>query len=141
MQLCTVAPACSDGEGGGAGGQGIEDNTNFDIVTLRRNIYLTIMSALSYEETCHKLMKLKMPDGLEVELINMVLECCSQVRRGWGTIRTCMRVCVYVYVYVCVYVYVHVPFSPHFVTWTCPCTPCTAVCDTSRRRPTPATLA
>lgn len=65
--------------GGGAGGGGVEDKTEVDIVTLRRTIYLTIMSALDFEETCHKLMKLKIPDGLEVELINMVLECCSQV--------------------------------------------------------------
>ena len=67
------------GGGGGAGGGGVEDKTEVDIVTLRRTIYLTIMSALDFEETCHKLMKLKIPDGLEVELINMVLECCSQV--------------------------------------------------------------
>jgi pre-mRNA-splicing factor CWC22 len=56
----------------------MQDHTQVDVVTLRRTIYLTIMSSLDFEETCHKLMKLNIPEGLEDELINMVMECCSQ---------------------------------------------------------------
>jgi pre-mRNA-splicing factor CWC22 len=57
----------------------IEDKTEIDVIGLRRTIYLTIMSSLDFEETVHKLMKLNIPDGQEHEVINMVLECCSQV--------------------------------------------------------------
>jgi pre-mRNA-splicing factor CWC22 len=39
-----------------------------DLVNLRRTVYLTIMSAVSFEECCHKLLKLKIPDGYESEL-------------------------------------------------------------------------
>ncbi len=84
----------SDGSGSGSDDDGedesedeapaantaVEDKTEVDVVTLRRTIYLTIMSALDFEETCHKLMKLNIPEGSEMELVNMVLECCSQVR-------------------------------------------------------------
>ena len=38
------------------------------------------MSSLDYEECVHKLLKLQVPPGLEIELCSMVIECCSQER-------------------------------------------------------------
>ncbi|RAK74809.1 MIF4G-domain-containing protein [Aspergillus fijiensis CBS 313.89] len=58
----------------------IKDQTNADLVNLRRTIYLTIMSSIDFEECCHKLMKISLPTGLESELPSMVIECCSQER-------------------------------------------------------------
>lgn len=56
----------------------IKDQTNTDLVNLRRTIYLTIMSSLDFEEACHKLMKVQLPPGQEPELPSMIIECCSQ---------------------------------------------------------------
>lgn len=56
----------------------IKDQTNTDLVNLRRTIYLTIMSSLDFEEACHKLMKIQLPAGQEPELPSMIVECCSQ---------------------------------------------------------------
>lgn len=65
---------------------------------MRRVIYLTIMNALNYEEAVHKLLKVQLEEGqevcalsnylkestelnlLQIELIRMVIECCSQER-------------------------------------------------------------
>ena len=58
----------------------IKDQTNTDLVNLRRTIYLTIMSSVDFEECCHKLMKVTLPAGQEPELPSMVIECCSQER-------------------------------------------------------------
>ncbi len=58
----------------------IKDQTNTDLVNLRRTIYLTIMSSVDFEECCHKLMKVTLPPGQEPELPSMVVECCSQER-------------------------------------------------------------
>ncbi|UZJ55260.1 hypothetical protein CBS101457_004580 [Exobasidium rhododendri] len=58
----------------------IQDKTETNLVNLRRTIYLTIMSSASFEEAVHKLMKLNIPEGQEIELCNMVIECCSQER-------------------------------------------------------------
>ena len=58
----------------------IKDQTNTDLVNLRRTIYLTIMSSSQAEESVHKLMKLNLPSGQEGELISMIIECCSQER-------------------------------------------------------------
>ncbi|KAG2200630.1 hypothetical protein INT47_007374 [Mucor saturninus] len=58
----------------------IMDQTNNDIIELRRKIYLTVMSSVNFEEACHKLMKLHIPEGHEVELCNMIIECASQER-------------------------------------------------------------
>ncbi|KAI0029326.1 MIF4G-domain-containing protein, partial [Vararia minispora EC-137] len=60
--------------------EGIEDRTQTNLVNLRRIIYLTIMNALNYEEAVHKLLKVQMKEGEEIELVNMVIECCSQER-------------------------------------------------------------
>ena len=56
----------------------IKDQSNTDLVNLRRTIYLTIMSSIDPEECCHKLMKVSLPAGQEHELPSMVIECCSQ---------------------------------------------------------------
>lgn len=58
----------------------IKDQTNTDLVNLRRTIYLTIMSSIDFEECCHKLMKITLPPGMEHELPSMIIECCSQER-------------------------------------------------------------
>ncbi|KAI8333434.1 MIF4G-domain-containing protein [Chlamydoabsidia padenii] len=61
-------------------GMNIRDETGADVVELRRRIYLTVMSSVDFEECCHKLMKLTIPEGQEIELCNMIIECCSQER-------------------------------------------------------------
>ncbi|KAL7469430.1 hypothetical protein ACHAXS_009689 [Conticribra weissflogii] len=58
----------------------IQDLTETDLVHLRRTIYLTIMSSATFEECTHKLAKMDIPEGRESELINMIIECCSQER-------------------------------------------------------------
>lgn len=58
----------------------IKDQSNTDLVNLRRTIYLTIMSSIDFEECCHKLMKINLPAGQESELPSMIVECCSQER-------------------------------------------------------------
>ena len=58
----------------------IKDQSNTDLVNLRRTIYLTIMSSSDFEECCHKLMKVTLPAGQEPELPSMIVECCSQER-------------------------------------------------------------
>ncbi|KAF8638877.1 hypothetical protein AX17_001932 [Amanita inopinata Kibby_2008] len=60
--------------------QAIEDRTETNLVNLRRVIYLTIMNALNYEEAVHKLLKIQLKEGQEMELTNMIIECCSQER-------------------------------------------------------------
>ncbi|KAG8742664.1 pre-mRNA-splicing factor cwc22 [Ceratobasidium sp. 414] len=71
----------SEGEGGAVADKpGIQDMTETNLVNLRRTIYLTIMNALSYEEAVHKLMKVNIQEGQEIELCNMIVECCSQER-------------------------------------------------------------
>lgn len=58
----------------------IHDMSEKDLINLRRTIYLTIMSSATFEECSHKLSKMDIPLGKEMELINMVIECCSQER-------------------------------------------------------------
>ncbi len=58
----------------------IHDMSETDLINLRRTIYLTIMSSATFEECSHKLSKLDVPMGKEMELINMLIECCSQER-------------------------------------------------------------
>ncbi|KAG6918584.1 pre-mRNA-splicing factor cwc22 [Tephrocybe rancida] len=60
--------------------EGIEDRTETNLVNLRRIIYLTIMNALNYEEAVHKLLKVQIQEGQEIEMVNMIIECCSQER-------------------------------------------------------------
>ncbi|EST04665.2 Initiation factor eIF-4 gamma, MA3 [Kalmanozyma brasiliensis GHG001] len=58
----------------------IHDKTETNLINLRRTIYLTIMSSLDFEESVHKLLKLETPEGQDIELCNMIVECCSQER-------------------------------------------------------------
>jgi len=58
----------------------IIEMTEQDLVNLRRTIYLVIMSSIDFEECCHKLLKMKIREGQEMELCNMILECCAQER-------------------------------------------------------------
>ncbi|TIA93175.1 hypothetical protein E3P99_00316 [Wallemia hederae] len=66
-----VQPATQDG---------IVDQTGTNLVNLRRTIYLTIMNSLVFDEAVHKLMRIQIPEGEEIELCNMIVECCSQER-------------------------------------------------------------
>ncbi|XP_073064711.1 uncharacterized protein [Primulina eburnea] len=73
----------------------ITDETETNLVNLRRTIYLTIMSSVDFEEAGHKLLKIKLDPGQEMELCIMLLECCSQERtylRYYGLLgqRFCM---------------------------------------------------
>ncbi|EJD53001.1 MIF4G-domain-containing protein [Auricularia subglabra TFB-10046 SS5] len=70
----------SDEEAPVADKEGIEDRTETNLINLRRVIYLTIMNALSFEEAVHKLMKVNIQEGQEIEMCKMVIECCSQER-------------------------------------------------------------
>ncbi|KAF2110172.1 hypothetical protein BDV96DRAFT_604238 [Lophiotrema nucula] len=58
----------------------VKDQTNADLVNLRRTIYLTIKSSGGFEECCHKLMRINLPQGMENELTSMIVECASQER-------------------------------------------------------------
>jgi pre-mRNA-splicing factor CWC22 len=54
----------------------ILDQTETNMIALRRTIYLTIQSSLDFEETVHKLMKLNLKPGHEMELCHMVIGEC-----------------------------------------------------------------
>ncbi|KAF2155886.1 MIF4G-domain-containing protein [Myriangium duriaei CBS 260.36] len=58
----------------------IKDQSNTDLVNLRRTIYLTIMSSSAFEECTHKLLRINLPPGLEHEMPSMLVECSSQER-------------------------------------------------------------
>eukprot|EP01022_Parablepharisma_sp_SALTPOND_P003399 TRINITY_DN1135_c0_g1_i1.p1 TRINITY_DN1135_c0_g1~~TRINITY_DN1135_c0_g1_i1.p1 ORF type:complete len:843 (+),score=114.55 TRINITY_DN1135_c0_g1_i1:11264-13792(+) len=58
----------------------ILDFSEKDLINLRRVIYLTIMSSVDFEECAHKLLKLNIREGQELELVNMIIECCMQER-------------------------------------------------------------
>lgn len=56
------------------------DMTGSHLIALRKTIYLTIMSSVDFEECGHKLLKLPIAPSQLHELVNMVIECCSQER-------------------------------------------------------------
>merc|ERR1712088_1034692 len=58
----------------------IIDATETNLISLRRTIYLTIQSALDFEEAVHKLLKLNIKPGQELELCHMIIDCCAQQR-------------------------------------------------------------
>jgi pre-mRNA-splicing factor CWC22 len=58
----------------------IQDQTQTNLVNLRKTIYLTLKSSLDFEEACHKLLKLHLKPGQEKHLCSMVIESCSQER-------------------------------------------------------------
>ncbi|SBT82713.1 pre-mRNA-splicing factor CWC22, putative [Plasmodium ovale] len=54
----------------------IKDMTKQYLINLRKNVYLSIMSSLSFEECVHKLLKLNIKKGYEIEICNMLIDCC-----------------------------------------------------------------
>lgn len=58
----------------------IHDQTEINLVSFRRTIYLAIQSSLDFEECAHKLIKMDFPDSQTKELCNMILDCCAQQR-------------------------------------------------------------
>jgi len=78
----------------------IQDMTEKDLINLRRTIYLVIMSSVDFEECTHKLLKLNIREGQQLELCTMLLECCMQERtyaRFYGL--TAQRLCQVAEVY------------------------------------------
>ncbi|GAA31003.2 pre-mRNA-splicing factor CWC22 [Clonorchis sinensis] len=64
----------------GEGQQTIIDQTETNLVHLRRTIYLMLQSSLSADEAGHRLLQLKIKPGEEYEVASMVLDCCAQTR-------------------------------------------------------------
>jgi len=58
----------------------IKDQSNADLINLRRTIYLTLQSSADPEEATHKLVKLRLPPGQEDELVSMVVESCAEAK-------------------------------------------------------------
>eukprot|EP00457_Paulinella_chromatophora_P002310 gb/GEZN01002314.1/.p1 GENE.gb/GEZN01002314.1/~~gb/GEZN01002314.1/.p1 ORF type:complete len:747 (+),score=137.04 gb/GEZN01002314.1/:74-2314(+) len=58
----------------------IQDKTEATVINMRRRIYMCIMSSLNFQECAHKLLGFPELEGQEVELCNMMIECCSQER-------------------------------------------------------------
>ncbi|XP_006292310.2 pre-mRNA-splicing factor CWC22 homolog [Capsella rubella] len=56
------------------------DEAETNLVNLRRKIYQTIMASIDLEQARHKLLKLKLEPGQEMELCIILLECCGQER-------------------------------------------------------------
>ena len=72
-------------------GTGIRDDTETNLLNLRRTIYLTIQSSANFEEAGHKLLKIQLKEGQEIELARMICECCSQEKtylRFYGLLAT-----------------------------------------------------
>ncbi|TPP61274.1 Pre-mRNA-splicing factor cwc-22 [Fasciola gigantica] len=70
------AAAASDG----LDKQTVIDQTETNLVHLRRTIYLMLQSSLSADEAGHRLLQLKIRPGEEYEVASMVLDCCAQTR-------------------------------------------------------------
>ncbi|KAH9279298.1 Pre-mRNA-splicing factor CWC22 -like protein [Echinococcus granulosus] len=58
----------------------IIDQTETNLVHLRRTIYLMLQSSISADEGAHRLLQLKIKPGEEYEVASMVLDCCAQTR-------------------------------------------------------------
>ncbi|KAJ8452535.1 hypothetical protein Cgig2_000124 [Carnegiea gigantea] len=58
----------------------IKDVIGANLINLRRTTYLIIKSSANFEEAGHKLLKIKLEPGQEMELCIMLLECAA--RRG-----------------------------------------------------------
>jgi len=67
-----------DEEEAAAQQQEIQDQTETDLVNLRRTIYLTIQSSMQSDEAAHKLLKLQIKPGQEKEMLRMIIECGMQ---------------------------------------------------------------
>lgn len=78
--------------------EGIVDETETNLIALRRTIYLTIQSSLDHNECAHKMMKMQMKPGQEVELCHMILDCCAQQRtyeKFFGLLAQVLRLSFY----------------------------------------------
>lgn len=77
-------PESEEGEEGaveGEEGKGvIVDRTETNLVALRKTIYLTIQSSLDFEECAHKLLRMELKPGQEIEMAHMFLDCCAEQR-------------------------------------------------------------
>lgn len=71
-------PAEGDVAVGGIG-DGVEDMTESQLLELRRTIYLTIMSSITFEEVAHKLLKSTEDAHIPV-VAQMIVECCANER-------------------------------------------------------------
>lgn len=58
----------------------VRDLTDEELVTLRRSLYLTIMSSVDFEECIHKILKMNLGVGHEDEVVNMIIDCCENER-------------------------------------------------------------
>ena len=58
----------------------IYDLSEQDLVKYRKMIYMIVVSSIDFEECCHKLLKQNVKEGLEGEMVNMIIECCVQER-------------------------------------------------------------
>lgn len=71
--------------------QTIIDNTETNLITLRRNIYLTIQSSLDFEECAHKLLKMELKPGQEVYKIRKFHTAFSKPDRNKTSRSLCVR--------------------------------------------------
>ena len=76
----TDASQDSDEEEETKSSEAITDETGTNLSGLRRTIYLIIQSSLDHNECAHKMMKMQMKAGQEMELCHMILDCCAQQR-------------------------------------------------------------
>jgi pre-mRNA-splicing factor CWC22 len=58
----------------------IIDETETNLVALRRTIYLTIQSSLDFQECAHKLLRMQLKPQQQAELCQMILDACAQQR-------------------------------------------------------------
>jgi pre-mRNA-splicing factor CWC22 len=58
----------------------INDQTNLDLVSLRRAIYLTLKSSNLVDDATHRLLRIQIPQGSEPELVSMVLATATEAR-------------------------------------------------------------
>ena len=81
----------SDGDSEAGSGEGessdeekeeepILDNTGTSEIQFRRTMYLTLMSSINFEETVHKILRMKLPAGSEKGVLDMIQECACQER-------------------------------------------------------------
>ncbi|KAL7713383.1 E3 ubiquitin-protein ligase [Entamoeba marina] len=72
-----------------------DDQTGAALIFLKKKLYITIMSCYNYEECVHKLLSIKLKEGEEPVLVEMVIECCAQektYKKYYGL--TAARLCV-----------------------------------------------
>ena len=88
--------------------------TETDVINLRRIIYLTIMSSMDFEEAGHKLTKIPLAPGQEMEIVTMILECCSQEKtyiRCETRVKFPYLQTALIYIRVCACMSLHLPFK------------------------------